>query len=166
MSNVAHPCISDVRQHDLPLTEKRVGKSCTLQAGAVLITTICDLKAPRRQCKLGCCAQDGFRELLPECAAVVPHWQQPEDSWQGRKDAYLQMCRWRAPGGSTLSFADWDGDSSDPSNFPTAAAAAAEPSPLAMFKVGHSCFPPAWETHECMALCGVTASVIISMRDV
>ena len=80
--------------------------------------------------------QAAFQELLPEAAALVPGWQQQEDSWQGRQSAFLQLNAWRNMHGARLLFRDWDGDPSDPVNFPTAAAAAGRPSQLASYQVG------------------------------
>lgn len=85
--------------------------------------------------------QAAFQELLPLCARIIPHWQQHADTPEGRQAAYLHMYKWRSSwkegvhAGPQCSFADWDGDASDPVNFPMAAAAAAEPSPLAKFQV-------------------------------
>ena len=76
--------------------------------------------------------------MLPLCPGVVPHWQQHADTQKGREDAYTQMYKWRTSGkdgAPHCSYANWDGDASDPVNFPLAAAAAAAPSPLAVFQV-------------------------------
>ena len=86
--------------------------------------------------------------MLPEAAALVPEWPRSGDSWRERQAMVLKLSAWRASLGMRLLLRDWEGDPSDAVNFPTAAAAAARPSQLAIYQVcpGRHCahVQPVW----------------------